>query len=406
MRLPVLVLCLAGIGVGVFTLPVQGQPGDTTKRAQRPVQEERDLIDYIFWVVKSRAMIGRDTVDDRKPGNYHFSMAPGIGYTLSTGFAAILSTNTAFYTSASPDERLSNVIAEAIYTQNNQLVLHLQGNVWTSNNRYNIFNDWRYMAYPQLTFGLGGHTSENQPYRQEYKYLRFYQIIMRNIGKNLYAGGGYMLDYHYGIKTDSTLEEPTSYGTSGKTVSSGLNYNLLYDSRDNPINAFRGGYAAVAYRTNFTFLGSDQNWQSLRVDLRKYFQWPRSSQNVLAFWSFNWFTVAGNPPYLDMPATGWDAYNNTGRGYLQGRFRGKNMMYLETEYRFRITRNGLIGGVIFANAQTVSEPTNNRFEVIWPATGLGARIKVNKHSKTNIAIDYGFGAGGSHGFFVNLGEVF
>ena len=38
--------------------------------------------------------------------------------------------------------------------------------------------------------------------------------------------------------------------------------------------------------------------------------------------------------------------------------------------------------------------------------GFGIRIKVNKVSNTNIAIDYGFGLDGSHGFFVNLGELF
>jgi hypothetical protein len=31
---------------------------------------------------------------------------------------------------------------------------------------------------------------------------------------------------------------------------------------------------------------------------------------------------------------------------------------------------------------------------------------VNKFSKTNLALDYGFGLEGSRGFAVNLGEVF
>jgi hypothetical protein len=34
------------------------------------------------------------------------------------------------------------------------------------------------------------------------------------------------------------------------------------------------------------------------------------------------------------------------------------------------------------------------------------RIKLVKHSSTNLCIDYGFGKDGSRGFFVNLGEVF
>lgn len=81
-------------------------------------------------------------------------------------------------------------------------------------------------------------------------------------------------------------------------------------------------------------------------------------------------------------------------------------MYLETEYRFGITRNGLFGGVVFANAQTVTDWPSNKFETIYPAVGAGLRVKVNKHSNTNISIDYGMGLDGSKGIFVNLGEVF
>ncbi len=127
---------------------------------------------------------------------------------------------------------------------------------------------------------------------------------------------------------------------------------------------------------------------------------------MLAFWSYDWFTLSGNPPYLLLPNTGGDPYSNTGRGFIQSRFRGKNMLYLESEYRFKITNNGLLGGVAFANAQSITEPDNNHFEVVSPGFGGGIRIKLNKFSKTNIAIDYGVDAHGKGGFFVNLGEVF
>jgi hypothetical protein len=82
------------------------------------------------------------------------------------------------------------------------------------------------------------------------------------------------------------------------------------------------------------------------------------------------------------------------------------MVDLEAEYRFGISRNGLIGGVVFANAQSYSEMATNRFEVAQPGYGAGLRIKFNKFSRTNVCIDYGFGLHGSSGLFLNLGEVF
>jgi hypothetical protein len=73
---------------------------------------------------------------------------------------------------------------------------------------------------------------------------------------------------------------------------------------------------------------------------------------INALWSYNWFTFGGKPPYLLLPSTGWDSHVNTCRGFIQGRYRGSNMLYLESEYRFLITSNGLFGGVVFANAET------------------------------------------------------
>ena len=116
--------------------------------------------------------------------------------------------------------------------------------------------------------------------------------------------------------------------------------------------------------------------------------------------------LGGKPPYLDLPSTGWDSFNNTGRGFIQGRYRGNIMLYLESEYRFRISKNGLIGGVIFSNAESFSGAPSRKLQSVQPGVGGGIRIKLNKKSNTNIAIDYGVGTQGSKGLFVNIGEVF
>jgi hypothetical protein len=155
-----------------------------------------------------------------------------------------------------------------------------------------------------------------------------------------------------------------------------------------------------------TILGSDQNWQSLLIDVRHYIKLPASSHNILCFWSYNNFTLSGTPPYLDMPSIGWDDYSNTGRGYAPGRYTGRNLIYLESEYRFSLTKSGLLGGVVFCNAESIPKNILYKIPSPIPGTGFGLRIKINKYSNTNLAIDYGFGIGGSHGLFFNLGEIF
>ena len=82
------------------------------------------------------------------------------------------------------------------------------------------------------------------------------------------------------------------------------------------------------------------------------------------------------------------------------------MLYGEAEYRFQLTHNGLLGGVVFANVQSFSEQNTNTFQTVAPGWGLGMRLKLNKFSRTNVALDYGWGLNGSGGVFVNLGEVF
>ncbi len=377
------------------------------------VTNEKDLIDLLE-TVANKPLIKRDTAK-KKAGRIYFSGSPSIGYSLSSGWAAIVVANAAFYTSDDKDEKLSNVYTDALYTQNQQFVFHIQSNVWSKGNKFNFVNDWRYYKYPQKTYGLGGTSSTDNYANQEFKYLRLYQTLLTSIRPNLYAGLGYAFDYHWDIKGTSpdnadgdagVISDINAYGISDKSTSSGLLATLLFDNRLNSINPAGGTYANIVYRQNLTALGSDVNYQSLLVDLRQYVPFPRRSENILALWSYNWVTLAGNPPYLDLPSTGWDTYSNTGRGYIQGRFRSKNMIYLEAEYRFKVSPSGLFGGVVFANAQSFTEWPSNTFQKIAPAVGLGLRVKFNKYSRTNIAIDYGFGQNGSQGIFVNLGEVF
>jgi hypothetical protein len=167
-----------------------------------------------------------------------------------------------------------------------------------------------------------------------------------------------------------------------------------------------GNYANFQYRYNTTIFGSNQNWQSVVLDCRKYMRFPINSENIIAIWNYDWISFGGNAPYFDLPSIGWDAYYNTGRGFPIGRFRSKSLLYFETEYRFAITRNGLLRGVVFGNTQSLSNYPNSGMSKIILAGGGGIRLKWNKLNNTIIAFDYGRGIGGSKGFVFNINEVF
>lgn len=369
---------------------------------------QKDLIDiFRQWKTKDKSD-SAVRVPKIRSGKPIFSLVPAGGYTLSSGLTGSLNANIAFYTSSPKTTNISSITTNFIYTEYKQMTIPVQANIWSRNNNYNFLVDWRFFKYPQDTYGLGSDSRLSEATRLEYKHIRLHQSVLKRIGKSFFVGVGFAYDKRWQIKQVNKEEQNKdvdAYGLGHKSSSTGPLMTVAYDSRTNSINPLKGFYTNVQFRPNMTALGSTNNWQSVVIDVRRYFNLPYGSQNTLAFWNYNWLTI-GKPPYLDLPATGWDPTNNIGRGYIQGRFRSTNLLYFESEYRFALTKNGLFGGVLFANAQSVSDWPSKSFRKIAPAGGLGIRIKVNKTSGANIGIDYGFGMDGSRGLFVNLGEVF
>ncbi len=341
---------------------------------------------------------------------YHYSLVPAVGYTLQTGFAGILSANLAYHNDTGATGKLSSISTSITYSQYNQTIIPLLADIWTKGNKINLVSDNRFIAYPSDVYGLGGKSDPNKGVTINFSGLKLHETILRSVSKNLYLGMGIYVDKFWGIEAIDSIPKRINLrvnkelGTSENA--SGIAVKALYDSRLNQINPENGLYCNVVYRSDFTFLGSDNNWQSLLIDARTYTHFPRDSKNILAFWNLDWITTGGTPPYLLLPSTGWDDQYNTGRGYIQGRFRGKRMLYAESEYRYRISANGLLGGVLFVNMQNFSSDISSQFNGLIPGYGLGFRLKLNKHSGANLCVDYGFGRDGSRGFFVNLGEVF
>jgi outer membrane protein assembly factor BamA len=373
-----------------------------------PQKDMSDVLKSIFAKKRPAPAIPDPTKVQSPNRKLTFTVLPAVGYTLTTKTAFTVTGNVTFQ--AAEDANTSTIISSAAYTQRKQFTVPLETNIWTKHNTYDFVGDIHFMKYPQDTYGLGSNSSIDNVQAMNYNYIRFYEVVLRKITPHFFAGFGYILDWRYHITADSlpngVISDYHLYGAAATTLSTGFTLNALYDTRDNTINPYRGFYAEVTYRNNQRFMGSNSDWQSTIIDVRKYFKWPQDSRNILAFWSYDWLTLTGKPPYLDLPSTNWDRYSSTGRGYIQGRFRGKEMVYLESEYRFPLTANGLIGSVLYFNVESFSGLSSNRLQSFQPGYGTGLRIKLNKTSRTNVDIDYGFGMQGSQGFFVNIGELF
>ena len=388
-----------------FSKFISGQTGEAFPNNSATVQQ-KDIVD-IFQELLSREL-RKDSVSMKDNGPF-FSLIPVFGYSLHTGLTGVISTSTTFY---SDNERKKNsrILINGNYSVYHQYWFTVISNIFFEKLKLHLTGDTRYYKFPTITYGLGPKSTFSNPLHIDYSYLRFYQVAFREIAPNLFVGMGYNLDLHWNIEADSVpgsdLDQFVRYQKGNQSISSGISLNIQYDNRKNAVNPQNGIYANIQIRPKLTFLGSNKNWQSLLIDIRRYLKLPVSSNNILAFWSYNVITLSGTPPYLDLPSIGWDNYSTTGRGYAPGRYTGRNLIYFESEYRFSITGNGLLGGVIFGNAQSIPNSISDNIRPIIPGAGFGLRIKINKYSGTNLAIDYGFGIRGSHGFFFNMGEVF
>jgi len=378
---------------------------DTLTKVQQDTTDERDLNDALHYLFRKNYKPGKIDSIGRKP---IISFVPAAGYSLQSQTAVTFTGNIVFR--SSPDAKISAITTSLGFTQRRQFTLPIVSNIWAHNNNWLFTGDTRFYVYPQSTYGLGSNSdiAAEQPMR--YDFLRVSEVALKRVAGNFFLGLGYKLQAHWNISHLEPMNGSPSgyeqYEQAKNTISSGFSLNALFDSRDLSVNASKGFYGAIEYYNFTRALGSNSNWQSLVIDLRKYYRFPEGSDNVIAFWSYDWLVLSGRPPYLDLPSTSWDTYSTTGRGYIQSRFRGAQMLYLETEYRFKILNNGRLGGVVFLNGESFSSTPGSKLESIQPGFGPGLRIKLSKASKTNLDIDYGFGNQGSNGLFLTVGEVF
>ena len=381
-------------------------PVDTTNLVDIDTTGQKDLIDVANHLFKFKP---RKYTKNQK--QVYFSILP-VSSAVPGGKALVTSTTAGFYLGPKRDTYLSSVTFAPYLNFAGRYGLPIHSSIWLKGNTYNIQGDIRFLVYPQNSWGLGGGQPEADKILVDYKYIRLYQTLLKRIKPYLYAGIGYNLDYYINTRTNSgpLLSDFSGYqyGTEqgNNSFSSGISLNLLYDARQNSLNPIPGGFANVIYRHNARFLLSDNNSQSIYIDLRKYISLSNSaSKSLIAFWSFYWSTISSGTPYLNLPSIGNDPFQRSGRGIEQNRYRGQELIYLESEYRKDITRNGLFGFVVFANVNAATQGNTRHFSYLNPAVGTGLRVKFNKQSDTNIGIDYGFSKGYS-GLILSLGEAF
>lgn len=365
-------------------------------------------------------------------------LIPVIGSNPATGFVFGVGGQYAF---KMPESKLYSLISgSAQVTTKNQYIFMLKNSIYSRKQRLFYSGDWRYLIYSQSTYGLGTNAPEGgileyqynlggletstdsltQP--MQFNFARLHQSIGFKIREGIYLGFGYQFDGYNKIVDeklrlnpgDSVITSHYAYNTKygfdlDSYFSSAINVSLILDTRDNMINAYKGYFASIGWRGASKLTGNRTTDNIFQVEWRSFHGVSKKNPaHLVAFWLMGNFSAEGDFPYMNLPATAYDQRGRSARGYTQGRFRGNNFVYGETEYRFPISKcGGVLSGVLFLNATTANNTTQNLslFESIQPGYGFGLRILVDKKSRTTLAIDIGFGDKTS-GFYLAAAETF
>lgn len=270
-----------------------------------------------------------------------------------------------------------------------------------------IYADINFKDMPDNYWGVGyneGYTTEKGDSTTAYirTWWQFYPKILWQFKKHLFIGPLIDLNYTKGRDASRDVSNDSFYQEfNSKPFNSGLGIVFQYDSRDIPVNAWKGSFVEVSTGLYGPYLGGDNAYQVLNIDLRKY--WPIKMEGRTIAVQLRGRFSNGDVPYGEMsqPGTPFDL-----RGYTWGRYRDESMVYAIGEYRhmFRkkdgtISPHGVVG---WMGVGTIGE-TVKKFGEWLPSIGIGYRLEVQP--RMNLRIDIGFGKE-TRGFYFNFNEAY
>ena len=298
--------------------------------------------------------------------------------------------------------RLSEVKAFTFYTLENQYGIWLDHMLYTDKNKWFFLGRARYQSFPLLYFGIGPDSQSERISLIDGNYSLFRERFLRAVIPSLYVG--LELDYQrlssVKYKDVTPNHQQPSVGANGST-NLGLGLGILYDNIHNALNPRKGIYSEwVVLNYNRDF-GSDFNFTSYITDNRFYV--PVKKNTVLAAQLYGQFTL-GNAPFNMLSLMGGESLM---RGYYLGRYRDKNLIAGQLEYRilpFKFSRRW--GASAFmAAGQVYDENETFQFKNLLPTGGLGLRFLVFPEKDIYTRIDVAFTEEG-RGIYFFIGEAF
>lgn len=342
-------------------------------------------------------------IDTTRPGQPSFRLYPTFAYAPETDLEIGFSTLYLFQAKKDSTNRISEINAFTFITLESQYGIWLDNALYGDKDKWFILGRTRFQRYPLLYYGIGPYADEHFPSTIDASYFLVRQRVLRKIKPNLFVGPeiDYQNLFNTNVEHHAEDDEPEMPIGSEGSSNLGLGAALVYDNRHNVLNVRKGFFGELGFLAYSESLGSTYSFTGVNTDLRYYH--PVNKRDVLAMQVVGNF-YSGTPPFNQMALMGGETMM---RGYYYGRYRDKNMIAGQVEYRllpFSFSKR--IGAAVFAGTAAVA-PRISAFKAsnIKFAGGAGLRYLLFPKKDIFVRFDVGITKEGV-GFYLFTGEAF
>ncbi len=331
---------------------------------------------------------------------------PVFAYAPETSWEIGFSSLYVYFAKKDTTNRLSEINGFTFFTLENQYGAFFDHAIYSDKDRWFFLGKFRFQSFPLYYHGIGLNTPEEALAKVQANQILLKERILRKIRNNLFLG--LELDYQQLAAVDfvvnnsaeQNFEKPL--GSDGSS-NFGIGLGLVRDDRHNVLNVRKGFFSELAVLHYNPAWGSDFEFTSFLSDTR-YFK-PVGKNNVLATQVIGQFNT-GDVPFNQLALLGGESMM---RGYYLGRYRDKNQVAAQVEFRFLpipLSFTKRIGAAVFAGAGSVFNEVNQVGLTNFAASG-GAGLRFLLFPKKDIWVrtDLAFTREGS-GFYIFIGEAF
>jgi len=281
--------------------------------------------------------------------------------------------------------RASTIWAFGTLNLAKQFQVVVKPEIYFERNRFFLSGNLRYERTPQNFFGIGNDMPSTAEESYTPRIVNFQVGVKKKFLGHLFAGVQYDFEQMTMEKVEpgGMLEDGEILGSRGGLFS-GFGVSLDWDTRDAVLYPRKGVFFQITADTYGAMTGSDFAFTSLKLDCREYFL--VAPDQVLALQAYVRST-AGEVPFHKLALLGGESLM---RGYYKGRFRDKDILAVQAEYRVMVTKR--IGVVGFAGlADVFPDFSDLNLKKIKYSVGTGVRYVVNRREGTTLRMDMAWG---------------